>query len=193
MEYHKFLDKFSEEAFFPSYETIRSDFKKMLEYHNINKVNIISHSFGTIILGILIRDNILSKKIDKKVLVDPVCFIDRSFKIFKYINEPCNTQNSIINPIFNVLVYNDLYVRYISQRFLYGPEFWIFDYEKLSKSLVVLSTEDSMVPSMSIYNRCKQHQIPCFIINNAYHGDIFLLDEFRGVWEMIKNYLIYCQ
>ncbi len=192
MEHHGMFEKIDEDAFFPSYETIRSDFKKLLEYHNIDKINIVSHSFGTIVLGILMRDDDLAQKIDKKVFVDPVCFVDRSFKIFRYINEPGNSQDSVVNSVFNLLVYNDIYVRYISQRFLYGPEFWILDYDKLNndKSLVVLSTKDSMVPSNSIYNRLRQHNVPCFMINDANHADIFLLDEFRGVWDMIKTFLI---
>lgn len=191
MEHHGIFSKLDKDSFFPSYETIRYDFKMMLEYHDIDKVDIVSHSFGTIVLGILMKDSELASKIDKKVFVDPVCFIDRSFKILRYINEPGDTQDGVVNSVFNLLVYNDIYVRYIAQRFLYGPEFWILDYEKLNnnKSLLVLSHKDSMVPSESIHNRCKKHGVQSFIVNDANHADIFLVDEFRGVWNMIKSFI----
>ncbi len=191
MEHHTLLSKLDEDAFFPHYDIIRKDFKTMLEYHNINNVDIVSHSFGTIILGMLMKDAELAQRINKKVFVDPVCFIDRSFKILRYINEPGGSQDGVVNSVFNLLVYNDIYVRYIAQRYLYGPEFWILDYEKLNNddSLLVLSLKDSMVPSQSIYDRCKKHHVPCFIINNANHADIFLIDEFRDVWNMIKLFV----
>ena len=191
MDHHGFLDKINEDSFFPSYQTIRNDFKLMLEYHNINKIDVVSHSFGTIILGILLKDDEAASKINKKIFVDPACFIDRSFKIFRYINEPGTSDDGIVNSVFNLLVYNDIYVRYIAQRFLYGPEFWVLNYEKLNtnETLLVLSNKDSMIPSQSIYQRCKEYNVPCLIIEDANHADIFLLNEFRDVWNTIKTFL----
>jgi hypothetical protein len=191
MEYCSMFGTIDENTFFPSYQVIRDDFKDMLKHHGVSDVNIISHSFGTIILGILLKDDELCKTIGKKVFIDPVCFVDQSFKIFKYINEQENSGDGVVNSVFNILVYNDIYIRYITQRFLYGPEFWILDYNKLNnnKSLVVLSTKDCMVPSNSIYEKCKQYDVPCFMINGANHADVFLLDEFRGVWSTIISFI----
>jgi len=191
MDHHGFLDGLNEESFFPSYDAIRHDFRMMLEYHGIDKIDVISHSFGTIILGILLKDEYIASKIGKKVFVDPACFIDRSFKIFRYINEPGTSDDGLVNTVFNLLVYNDIYVRYIAQRFLYGPEFWILNYEKLNNddSLVVLSDKDSMVPSRSIHERCHRHGVQCLTINDANHADIFLLNEFKEVWNIIKSFL----
>jgi hypothetical protein len=191
MEHNSLFSSITEETFFPSYDTLRYDFNKMLDVNEIDSIDVIGHSFGTIIMGILIKSAEFSQKMDKKVFVDPVCFIDRSFKIFRYINEPGNSQDGIVNSVFNLLVYNDLYVRYVSQRFLYGPEFWIMDYTKLNShdSLLVLSNQDSMVPSNSIYQRCKKYHVQCIRVDNAHHADVFLLEEFRGVWETIKSFL----
>ncbi len=186
--------KMKEENFFPSYNTIREDFKDLLDYHKMRSADVISHSFGTIVLGIMMRDEHLARRLNKKVFMDPVCFIDGSYKIFRYINEQGNSDDSIVNGVFNLLVYNDIYVRYVSQRYLYGPEFWVLDYNQLNnnKSLIVLSTDDNLVPSSSIYERCKKHDITCLMVNNANHADIFLLEELKGVWDTIKVFINYC-
>ena len=189
MEHKGMFSSIDEDTFFPSYETIRYDFNKMLETHGIEQVDVIGHSFGTIVMGILLKSEELSQKMRKKVFVDPVCFIDRSFKIFRYINEPKGEKKGIVDNVFNLIVYNDLHVRYVSQRFLYGPEFWILDYSKLNNdTLLVLSNEDSMVPSQSIYDRCKKYGVSCIRVSNAHHADIFLLDEYKGVWNTIKSF-----
>lgn len=188
MEIKSIFSDINEEYFFPSYKTLRKDFNSMLKYHNINKINIIAHSFGTIILGILMKDKELLSKIDKKVFIDPVCFIERSYKIFRYIDKQNNSQDNMINKVFNVLVYNDLFVRYITQRYLYGPEFWILDYNMLNNSIIVLSTEDELVPTSSIYKRCRKNNIPCLIINDARHADIFLSTDYKNVWNIILNF-----
>ena len=191
MENRNIFRKIDEDAFFPSYKTLRKDFKEMLKYHNIEKVDVIGHSFGTIMMGILIKDEELAAKFNKKVFVDPVCFIDRSYKIFKYINEQGNSGDGIVNILFNILVYRDINIRYIAQRYLYGPEFWILDFNKLNnnKSLLVLSIKDNMVPSKSIYERCRNYNVPCLAINDAYHADIFLLKEFKDVRNTIKSFI----
>ena len=46
-----------------------------------------------------------------------------------------------------------------------------------------------MIPSQSIYQRCKEYNVPCLIIEDANHADIFLLNEFRDVWNTIKTFL----
>lgn len=193
MDNRSIFQKINVDAFFPSYEIIREDFKEMLNYHNIDSIDVIGHSFGTIMMGILIKDDELANKFNKKVFIDPVCFIDKSYQIFKYINEQGNADDSITNVVFNMLVYYDINIRYITQRYLYGPEFWILDFDKLNnnKSLIVLSIKDSMVPSKSIYKRCCKYNVPCITVNDAQHADIFILDEFKGVWNAIASFVYY--
>ncbi|AYV82217.1 MAG: alpha/beta hydrolase fold [Homavirus sp.] len=184
MEYNKTL--------FPTYNSLREDVTTILDLHNIERVNMIGHSFGTIIMGILFNEPKLKNRIDKKVFIDPVCFIDESYKIFRYINEPDCRDGGIVNNVFNMLVYKDIYVRYATQRFLYGPEFWIFDYESLNdnNSLVILCTNDQMVPSQSIYERLKKYNVPCVIVNDAQHADVFTNTHYMDVLDKVKSYII---
>jgi hypothetical protein len=176
---------------FPEYEAIRSDITDMLDDHNLDKVNMIGHSFGTIIMGIILNDPNLSNRIDKKVFIDPVCFIDSSYKIFRYINEPDDRDGGVVNNVFNMLVYKDIYVRYATQRFLFGPEFWLLDYNRLNdnNSLVFLSMLDQIVPSESIYSRMIKYGVPCVVINDAQHADVFLNDGFNDVLDKVVGYI----
>lgn len=47
---------------FPEYETWRSVIKFILERHHINEINVIAHSFGTVIMGLLLKDKWIKKK-----------------------------------------------------------------------------------------------------------------------------------
>ena len=39
----------------------------------------------------------------------------------------------IDRPILSYVVYQDIYIRYVTQRFMYGPEYWIDDYSKINE------------------------------------------------------------
>lgn len=169
---------------FPEYETIISNFREIISVHNISKLNISAHSFGTIIASILIQDEEINKIVGKKILVDPVCFIEKCYKIFRYIDNP-DDRGSTINKIFNEVVYNDIYVKYATQRFLCGPKYWIYDYSILNDCLIVLSGKDRIVPSYEIAVSAREKNIPCLISEDAEHGDIFL-----SKYSHVQNFII---
>ena len=191
MEYKKSMKKITYDNLFPEYDTWRKIMKHILIKHNINKISLIAHSFGTAIAGLLFKDPWLYNKIERKVLIEPVCFIDKSYKIYRYINEPQEGNYGLISQIFNSIVYKDIYLRYVTQRFLYGPEFWIHNYDILSKNtLVVVSEKDLVVPSDEIYERMKKHNIECMYIRGAHHADMFMSSEFDSVFDQIDEFIL---
>lgn len=186
MEINGIFDKITDDTLFPGYLTIKNDFRELLIFHEINQINLIGHSFGTIMMAIILQDDDFRSKVYNKIFIDPVCFIDESYKIFRYIDNP-DDRNSIINKVFNKIVYDDVYVRYATQRFLHGPNFWVFDYKLLEKTIVVLSQNDKIVPTTSIQNTLCDKGIPCILIENAAHGDIFT-SEYLSVQELIIDF-----
>ena len=190
MEYIESIKDIKYNDLFPEYNSWRNIIKNILIKHNIDKINLIAHSFGTVIAGILLKDEFLYKKIDKKILIEPVCFINKSYKTFRYINEPKEGNYGVTSQIFNSIVYKDIYLRYVTQRFLYGPEFWITDFDILSKnSLVIVSENDQIVPSDEIYEKMKKHNIECIYIKKAHHAEVFMTDEFNDVFEKINEFM----
>lgn len=192
MDFHAGYHHFEDQHLFPSYENWKEDIKQIIITHNVDKFDTIGHSFGTVIMGIMINDGWIEPKMDKKIFIDPVCFIDDSYKIYRYIDNPNHgTADSLVNDVFNVMIYRDIYVRYATQRFIYGPQFWIFDYDKLSstKNLVILSNNDQMVPIDSVYKRLMKHNIPCIMVHGAYHAEIFTTTTYDSVLNSITHFV----
>jgi hypothetical protein len=182
----------TEDSLFPSYKNWRRDFKLVFDRHNITDkvIDVIGHSFGTIIMGILLKDKEIDNIIRKRIFIEPVCFIDQSYKIYRYINEPI-IEGDVVNSVFNLLVYNDVLVRYVAQRYLYGPEFWLIDYDSMSNNnnLVVVSKQDELVPSSKLYERMKRHNIPTLMVEDAHHADIFISKKFKTLLDRILTYI----
>lgn len=188
MEFNSIFSGFTNDNFFPHYQTIRDDFYQVINELDLYDITVIGHSFGTIILSVLLKHLEFSKRVNKKVFIDPVCFIDDSHKIFNYIKNP-DDKGSMLISLFNNIVYKDVYVRYATQRFLYGPEYWIFDYNSLTNNtIVLLSGEDKIVPALTLYKKLSKYGIPCIYVENAGHADVFNVDEFIDVVDMVKNY-----
>ena len=191
MEYRRYINNITYDKIFPEYNTWRKVIMGVITKHNISELNIIGHSFGTIIAGILLQDDKISKLIKKKVFIEPVCFVDKSYKIFRYINEPKEGNYGTVSKLWNVFIYKDIYLRYVTQRFLYGPEFWIKDYKILSgNSLIILSEKDQVVPSDELYEKMKAHSVECLYLKGAYHADMFMSDEYEDTFNKIDSFLM---
>lgn len=188
MYYHNNIN--TNDDLFPSFSVWQIMFNNILIKHNLDKINVIGHSFGTIILSILLKNNTISNKIKRRIFIDPVCFIDQCYKINRYINDPDN--NTFMNRIFNMLIYNDIYVRYVTLRWMHGPEFWIFDYDSMGNknNLVILSKQDAVVPSDVLLERFNKHDIPCIMVHGASHADIFLVDIYKDVLNSVHHFTL---
>lgn len=178
---------------FPEYNTWRLAVKYIIQRQcqEESKINIIAHSFGTVIMGLLLKDKWIQKKVFKKILIEPVCFIDKSYKIYRYINEPKEGNYGYLGKIFNNMIYKDIYLRYVTQRFLYGPEFWILDYDNFkNNSLVIISENDQVVPTDQIYERMKKHDIECIYLKEAFHADMFMSSKYDKIFDHMDNYIL---
>lgn len=111
---------------FPTYANFRDDFKEIIRKFNLSKISVIAHSFGTVVAGCYLKDKDISKHIDKLILYEPICFFEGCYKIFKHIN--ANHKGSWKEKLIKFFIYKDIYVRYVTQRFMFGPEFWILNY-----------------------------------------------------------------
>lgn len=193
MDYHVGYGNITEEKLFPSCDTWREAFRSILVTHNLEKVSILGHSFGTVILAVLLKDPWINARIKKRIFVDPVCFIDECYKIYRYINDPSDGRGGIFTALSNFLVYRDVHVRWATQRFLYGPEFYIFDYDSMNNdnNLVVLSKNDNLVPTDTLYKRFRKHGIPCLLVYDAFHADIFFGSIFKEVLLSVGNFVLH--
>ena len=194
MEFTSYFTTLTDDELFPAYDKWRSDIKFILNKHNVDSLDVIAHSFGTIILGILLKDDEIREKIDKRIFVDPVCFINDCHKIFRYIRDPSiGIKNTRINRIFNSLIYDDIYMQYVAHRYLYGPQFWILDYDTMNyrKNLIILSKKDQIVPTNKVYDTLKNQGVPCIIAEDAAHSEIFMTSAFKTILNVIKAYLFW--
>lgn len=190
MEYMRSTTKITYEKLFPEYDTWRNIMKHILIKHNIEKINFIGHSFGTIILSSLLQNDMIKNRTDKTVYMEPVCFIDKAYKIYRYINDPQEGNYGMISKIFNKFIYDDIYLRYVTQRFLLGPEFWVHDYNDMSNnSFVIVSEKDQVVPSEDIYEKMKKYNIKCMYLKESYHADMFMSNKYCDVFDQIDGFI----
>ncbi len=190
MDMTSWFQNITDDKLQPSYNTWRQDMRKVVERHGINHLNVISHSFGTIVLGILLQDPWFVQKFEYKVFVEPVCFVEDSYKTFRYINESFDEHNKMLSFWTNILIYSDIYIRYVAQRYLFGPEFWITDNDILEDTLIVLSENDALVPSHALQRRMEKNSVQCMVVNNANHSDIFLYPEYAHALLAITAHVV---
>lgn len=190
MEFHSILDGWKDTNMFPNYEDLRCDFEQVLIQNDLYNVSLMGHSFGTIIMSILLRNKNFKQRIGIKIFVDPVCFMDDCYKIFNYIKQPDGRDGDLATSIFNSLIYDDVYVRYTTQRYLYGPEYWLIDYDVLlNNSIVILSGDDKIVPSPKLHKKLENYGIACIYVNTAEHADIFSLEKYSTVINTIIEHI----
>ena len=179
MEYHSYFDPLTYNTLFPEYDIWRSDFDMLVNKFKIKELNIVAHSFGTIISSLAIKHDKINHIINKVVLIEPVCFIEGSYKIYRYINEPYDGKSIIVSKIMDYMLYQDIYTRYVTQRFMYGPEFWIKNVNKLKEfnHYVIVTGCDQIVPSNKLKKIFKKENINYSYIKDTHHADLFLSNK----------------
>ena len=87
-------------------------------------------------------------------------------------------------------MYHDIYIRYITHRFIYGPEYWIKDYNEINKdNLIVISENDQLVPIEILKNKLDQNGIKYIYVPKAQHADILLYRKYIKYINEILDYL----
>lgn len=191
MEYHSYCDIIKQKTLFPDYDDICDDFNMLIEKFNINKINLISHSFGTVVSGILLKNSSIEKYINKLVLIEPVCFMEAGYKIYRYMYNTYDGRSELVSKIIDYLVYKDIYIRYVSQRFMYGPKFWIFDVNSIKKykHYIILSENDQIVPTDKLTILFNNNNINFDVVKGARHGDLFIIPNYSEENKKILEYM----
>jgi hypothetical protein len=191
LEFHSYFDILNYNVLFPDYKLWRDDFQMLIKKFDIKSLNIIGHSFGTILVSIAMKDINIKSYINKIVMLEPVCFIDGCYKIYRYINDPYDGKNKLLSAVLDYILYQDIYTRYVTQRFMYGPEFWIKDsrYLKKFKHIILLSEKDQIVPSNKLSTTFDKGGINYYIVKDSYHGDLILLSSHKKHIDKIIRFL----
>ena len=167
---------------FPEKHLWIEDINEINEKYEFEDINLIGHSFGTIICGYIIKS---CMEINKIVLVEPVCFFDGFWKIIKYIS------NEKENILYDMYIYNDIYLKYILHRVINGDEYWLYlnEIEEVKKYLIILSEGDDIVHTEIIRKKCDIKGIDNIVLDNMEHSDIFV--KYDGdIFEIINNFIV---
>ena len=185
LEYHSYIDYFSHNKLFPDYDKWTEDTKEIITKFEVNKLNLIGHSFGTLLVSYLDK-NI---DINKVVFLDPICFIDGCYKIYQYLDN--SVKDNFVGKVTSYIVYNDIYTRYVIQRFIYGPKFWIYNYKDIAsdKYFIVLSELDKIVPSKILATKFLKNGINYHIAKDAVHTDIFMDSKYNDIIDFVIKFL----
>ena len=147
-----------------------------IKKNNYDKITILSHSFGTLIAHILMKDK-RSKIIKKNISIDPAYFFTNYYKLQKHAEFPCyNKTNTILylfDSFINYLIYDSIYLKYVCYRYLYGPKYWIYDNYNFNKYIFILHKYDYAIDAELIYEKNKNNTDSYLIDSpNATHGTI---------------------
>lgn len=190
IEFHSYFDKMTYNTLFPEYNLWIQDFEMLIDTFKIKKCDMVGHSFGTIILNMLKKHHAFKSCINKTVYIDPVCFLDGIYKMYRYINNPFDKRSVTFSYFLDYFVYHDIYIRYITHRFIYGPEYWIKDYNEINKdNLIVISENDQLVPIEILKNKLDQNGIKYIYVPKAQHADILLYRKYIKYINEILDYL----
>lgn len=190
--YHSYFDNLTYEVLFPSYNNLRNDVLNIINEFKIKQLDLIGHSFGTMVMGMLLNDKRIIKYIGSNVFIDPVCFIDGTYKIFRYMDDPIDDQGNFRSFLMTYLIYKDVYVNYVTRRFLYGPEYWITDHNmiKNKNNLIILSENDVIVPSEILHEKlADKDNTEIMMLKNAYHADIILTNNHADALGRINDFI----
>jgi len=186
-------------GYFPPLDIIKNSFYDFMEKYTINnnnklnKINILSHSFGTYIAQIIKKDA-RNNIIDKIIMIDPIIFWIGCFKMSLYIEKQTEYKDSIVEYVYEIaryyLIYQCMYLKFICHRVMFGPDFWIYNSKELEGKniLLVLEYDDHVIPCEILYNKIKRKNISYYYLANADHGQVLLSPKFDDVFDEIINY-----
>jgi len=165
-----------------------------IETNNYNKINILSHSFGTLISYKITKDK-RSKIIEKNISVDPIYFYLDYYKLQKHANFPFYNKENIILYLFdklnNYLIYDSIYLKYICYRYLFGPMYWLYlnKNNNYKKMIFVFHKNDYVINSSLIYDKIKNNAKSYFLdSNDSTHGTIlFNNNKYEQLINIIEN------
>lgn len=171
--------------YFPNIQHIQQSLINYLEYRNIDKINVMAHSFGTYIYKIVEEIN----KFDKVILIDPIIFWVGSAQLRNHIENP--DAYGIIESIINRFVYKCIHLKYICYRYMWGHDFWVYDTKDIENKniLFVLQENDHVIAVDKIYNFIKNKNINYYILKNCRHSTIFFDNKYNKIFKEIMEFI----
>jgi len=166
---------YSKHIFF-DYEKIINLLYDFIIKYKYNKVIILSHSFGTLISHMIMKDK-RSKIIEKNITIDPTYFFIDYNKIQKHADFPCYNKKNIflylLDSFINYLIYDSIYLKNLCYRNLCGPKYWIYDSINFKKYIFIFHKYDYVINAEKIYDKIKNDNDAYLIeTHNASHGTI---------------------
>ena len=172
----------------PNKEEIINEVKKFLEELKIQKINILSHSFGSYVSDSLQEEDTLKNIINKVIKIDPIIFWINCFQLTNYFIGNYFDYSSIKSYIFDIfvhyLLHYDLHIQNICYRKMREEDF-IIDMKNLEnkKNFYVLSERDYLI-SDTFFKKYKNNT-NMYIVKDATHGEIILNNKYEKIMEKI--------
>ncbi|KAI9290804.1 hypothetical protein K502DRAFT_353604 [Neoconidiobolus thromboides FSU 785] len=123
------------------------------ELHNIQKISLIGHSYGTFICSWLVKYR--KQKIQQLTLIDPVCFNTWDSNLTR--NFIYNQQFTLISICCDLIISKDLFIaNTIARHFLWLPNLLLLQDIKGLKVNVFLAKEDFIINSNNVLTYLKK-------------------------------------
>lgn len=190
--------------------------KGRLSVHNVlstsSTLDVCGHSYGSILVSYLMRNRSIlnSVKIDRVILLDPVCFLESSYKVtavsmlrfkeyLKFERDRLfgsieNLWMTIVRAFLYLFVFGDIETQYLMRRTLFIHEMTFPHYlidrdpddNDKPRVVVILSDKDIFVDHTIVHNNLKNKPIVMKVLENAIHADMILNGKLH---DKIKNFL----
>lgn len=179
MDYISYNDIITDDKLFPSNHIFTSNIEDIIDNFNMNKLTMIGHSFGTIMMSMLLRSVKINNHVNKNIFIEPVCFWQSVTHTSNYIDMPYKTRDSLLHFFLSCYcIYSDIYIRYVTDRYLYGPDYWLNASDD-HDNIFFLSEHDELSPSNKIIEGYGDKVSNIHVIENAYHGNLFYMDDYN--------------
>lgn len=171
--FHSYLNNEYDDIF-PSPDIIRDTYFSLLCHLKLNNVDMMSHSGGALIAGVLDNSRFIYNRIKRRILIEPVSFFHSYAKSFNNAKTVVRYNSSFLHK----LIASDIYTQYLQYRWSGWTEL-INNKRDFDKScdkkfdVVLLNSHDSYTDYNTLIEEYSYCFKKIFTINDYKHGDIF--------------------
>ena len=176
---------------------------KWLKKKNIYEIDIMGHSFGTIILNYMlgyhkIINPPLLIKIRKKIYLEPICFNCFSSSIHRvcYSNYKWNFDRKFTSNIKKLLFYyiiqKDIYIQATMKRFINPFEIFEYNIKMNQNTCILLSGRDFIIKSEYLKDYIKKYwrkNVKLIYNENESHGSILISKNKHKIKKEIFDFI----
>lgn len=178
---------------------------RWLKKKGVYKVDIMGHSFGTIIVNYMlgyykIKNPKFLIKFRKKIYLEPVCFNCMSSTINRicYDKYKWNFNRSILSNINKLIFYyfiqKDIYIQATMKRFILPFEIFEYNIKMNKNTCILLSGKDSIIKSKYLVDYIKtywRNNINLIYNENEHHGSIIYSKNKDDIKKRIFDFIGY--